>query len=129
MIEDPEIIGMVTGPTSSPLTWNVEFSDLTLDTVNTSANNISRGTLENSDGLVEDMTLNLSVIKIDADGSDGCDDFENDCDVTWKLNSSLVEDGALIDLAPGLTNVTMNISCVRWSCSQNITGSFLLEKL
>ena len=128
MIEDPEILGRVVGMESDPLSWEVSFPDLFVNTTTEAGTNSSFAQIKNDNGIVENMSVSFDVVMTDNNLTDSCD-IEGDCATILRIDNIIREDGDLIDLPAGLTSLEISTSCKRWSCPQNISAAFSLEVL
>lgn len=106
----------------TPLFFSTEFSDIEIDTSNNSMNVSNTGILRNTNGNIS-VVFGIETTKEDFD--DECTSFEEDCEVnsfiTIDNNDYVLSNGMTKDINNGDYNITTWISCVRFSCNQNIS--------
>jgi hypothetical protein len=95
------------------------FTSQEISTQNSSVEFMDSSVLSNNNSPTN-LTLLTNITKTDSNLTDGCSDFENDCQVTFFYEGELVDSNDVLDIPHGLSDLNVSIVCERYSCSHDI---------
>lgn len=101
-----------------PLSFSVSFADVSIDTSNSSMTKNSTATLSNSDGA---FNMNISATEIRTATDVDCQDYENDCIITYFFEGNEINSSAIVPITAGNQDIKTSVFCVQNSCPQNIS--------
>ena len=119
-----EFTGLVVSDEGA-LFFQTTFSDFVLNTSN-SSDNITQEILVSNNNGIYNFSLDINITKVDAYSLDDCEDWINDCNITYSYENELIEHGDNIVIAPGISTIKARIDCVKNSCPQNLSSSIKL---
>ena len=126
------ITGQVVSVDEGDLSYTGDFAFGVLNTTNGLATKqqiitIRQNIINNGD---ENVFGNYSETLIfnDADIGDNCDPI-NDCSSVTAFEGTEINEGDIINLTQGNTELYVNVTCKRFSCPQDIVGNWSIEIL
>ena len=109
----------ISGYTESPVTYSIEFANRLMDVTNETVVSNLTAELRNDDDTVN-MLFVVEVTKQDA--GDGCIDYSNDCSNSYYLDGVEIFHNDIVTIEDhSLTDVNAVITCVPFTCPQNIS--------
>jgi len=106
-----------------------ELTGASFDTLPGKINSLDEFKFTN-DGAATEMNITITTTKTQTNSS--CSNWQNDCDVEYGLNggwNSLSEGTNTRTIKNGENIIQVNITCLQYSCPQDITPEILVEKL
>lgn len=123
--------GFATSTSAQPLEFTVNFDDIYLDSSNSTVWDYTEATLLNSDGIMNDLEVNISIVKTDYT-NDSCTDYASDVEVImwfdgvaggtfgYGVGGQIITNGDTINLPSGTSTFRVEMESKFASCPQTV---------
>ena len=117
--------GSVTSTLDQPIYFEQEFNPITLNTTEGAEYDEDTVTFTNDNS---DLLLMPNITTTIDDKDDNCTDYIDDCNTTFYLSGSQINDNQVFGIVAGDHTATFNYSCDKLSCEQNSSTIVVLTE-